>query len=60
MEDWIGNGAQLGWLIDADLRTIWVYRPGSQAEEVRDPDHILGEGPVDGFPLELQAIWRGL
>ena len=34
MEEWIENGAQLGWLIDADLRTVCVYRPGRAAEEM--------------------------
>ena len=30
MREWIENGAQLGWLIDADRRTIYVYRPGAR------------------------------
>jgi Uma2 family endonuclease len=60
MEEWIENGAQLGWLIDADLRAVCVYRPGRRAEELQGIDHIVGEGPVDGFRLELEAIWEGV
>jgi len=60
MEEWIDNGAQLGWLIDADLRTVYVYRPGRPAEELQGIDHIVGEDPVDGFRLELDAIWEGV
>jgi Uma2 family endonuclease len=60
MEEWIENGAQSGWLIDADLRTVRIYRPGRPAEELSGLDHILGEGPVAGFRLELQAIWEGV
>jgi Uma2 family endonuclease len=60
MEEWIENGAQLGWLIDADLRTVYVYRHGMPAEELQGIDHIVGESPVDGFRLELDAIWEGV
>jgi Uma2 family endonuclease len=60
MEEWIENGAQLGWLIDADLRTVYVYRHRRPAEELQGIDHIVGEGPVDGFRLELDAIWEGV
>jgi Uma2 family endonuclease len=34
MEEWIENGAQLAWLIDADLRVVCIYRPGRPAEEL--------------------------
>lgn len=60
MLEWIENGAQLGWLIDADRRTIYVYRPQREPEELLDVDKIAGVGPVEGFVLELSDIWRGL
>jgi len=60
MEEWIENGAQVGWLIDADLRTVCVYRPGRPVEELQGLNHIVGENPVDGFRLELDAIWEGV
>jgi Uma2 family endonuclease len=56
----VENGAQLGWLIDAGLRTVCVYRPGRPAEELQGIDHIVGEGPVVVFRLELEAIWEGV
>ncbi|MBV8629984.1 MAG: Uma2 family endonuclease [Silvibacterium sp.] len=28
MEQWIANGAQLGWLIDPRKRQIHIYEPG--------------------------------
>jgi Uma2 family endonuclease len=58
MHEWIGNGAALGWLIDADRRTVYVFRPGKEPEELVDLDHIDGEGPVQGFRLELSAVWQ--
>ena len=60
MEQWMNNGARLGWLIDADRRTMYIYRPGQQTEELKEIDYVLGEGPVEGFRLELTEIWRGL
>ena len=60
MQEWIDNGAELGWLIDADNRTIYVYRPGREPEEFVNVDHIDGEGPVEGFRLELSRIWQGV
>jgi Uma2 family endonuclease len=58
MEDWIENGAQLGWLVDPDTRTVYIYRQGSKPEERREAESIAGEGPVEGFVLYLGAIWE--
>jgi len=60
MDEWIANGAQLGWLIVPEKRTVHVYRPGTPAEELSDIDFVAGEGPVAGFRLELADIWEGL
>jgi Uma2 family endonuclease len=60
MRQWIDNGATLGWLIDADRRTVYVYRPGRELEELVNIDHLRGVGVVEGFRLEMDEIWRGL
>ena len=60
MEVWIANGAQLGWLIVPEKRIVFVYRPDRPVEQLQGIDHILGEGPVAGFRLELTDIWQGL
>ena len=60
MRQWIDNGVTLGWLIDADRRTVYVYRPGQEPEELVNIDRLPGEGIVEGFGLELSEIWRGL
>jgi Uma2 family endonuclease len=60
MREWMENGASLGWLIDADNRTVYIYRPGQEPEELANVDHVAGEGPVEGFRLELADIWQGL
>ena len=60
MLEWIENGVQLGWLLDADNRTAYIYRPGATLETVVQPQRLVGEGPVAGFVLELESIWTGL
>jgi Uma2 family endonuclease len=60
MENWIANGVQLAWLIDADRETIHIYRPRQAPEIRRGVTEIAGEGPVAGFTLQLRSIWKGL
>ena len=60
MEEWIRNGAQLAWLIDAERCTVSIYRPGQAVEEVRGVRTMEGEEPVKGFRLDLEPIWDGL
>jgi Uma2 family endonuclease len=60
MEQWIANGAQLGWLIDGDRKTVYVYRSTQALETHRGIRELAGEGPVEGFVLKLASIWKGL
>ena len=56
METWIANGARLGWLVDPRKRQVHVYEP-HQAARVETGDKIPGTGPVEGFVLDLTAVW---
>ena len=40
------NGAQLGWLIDIENRSIEIYRPAGEAETRFSIHSLAGEGPV--------------
>lgn len=60
MEQWIGNDAQLAWLIDGDAQTVYVYRKGHAVKTHRGIAKLAGEGPVEGFVLHLSAIWKGV
>jgi len=61
MEEWIRAGVELGWLIDGDERTVYVYRAGQAGAETQTGIlKIAGEGPVGGFELDLADIWAGL
>ena len=60
MNEWLANGAQLGWLIDPEQRSVTIYRPDGEVETRTDIDSIAGEGPVAGFVLNLSFVWNPL
>jgi Uma2 family endonuclease len=57
MEEYVANGAQLGWLIDPFERKVYVCRPGAGAEVLEDPETISGEPLLRGFTLDVRALW---
>ena len=60
MQEWIDNGAQLAWLIDPERRAVEVYRPGRQPETLSGIAELAGDGPVEGFTLNLTRVWDPL
>jgi len=57
MEEYMANGARLGWLLDPEARRAYVYRPGAEVEET-EADELSGEGVLPGFTLRLPPIWE--
>jgi Uma2 family endonuclease len=57
MVEWVENGTKLAWLVDPERRAVEIYRPGSEPEVLLDAEHVAGEGPVDGFVLDLRTVW---
>ncbi len=57
MGEWLANGAQLGWLIDPETRTVEIYRGGREPELLAGVESVAGEGPVRGFVLHLAPVW---
>ena len=60
MKEYLANGAQLGWLIDPDARTVSIYRPNREVETLANVESIAGDGPVAGFVLDLRPVWNPL
>jgi Uma2 family endonuclease len=58
MEEYIENGAQLGWLIDPFERKVHVYRPQSPVEVLEDPESVSGDPVLPGFTLDVRALWE--
>jgi Uma2 family endonuclease len=57
MHEWVDNGALLAWLVDPERRVVEIYRPGREPETLIDPESVAGEGPVEGFVLDLRPVW---
>jgi len=57
MEEYIENGASLGWLIDPLERKIYVYRPDSELEILENPGSVSGEPLLKNFSLKMKKIW---
>jgi len=60
MEEYLANGARPGWMIDPENRTVEIYRPCRAPETLTGVDSISGEGPVEGFVLDLRTVWDPL
>jgi Uma2 family endonuclease len=57
MERWIANGAKLAWLVDPYARKVHVYEAGAESVQV-SAAFVRGTGPVDGFVLDVEKVWR--
>lgn len=57
MTEYIENGCRLGWLIDPFDRRVEIYRQGRPVEVLESPTEVRGEGPVEGFVLDLKPIF---
>ena len=57
LEEYIENGALLGWLLDPLERKAYVYRPNQPMECWENPVTISGEPLLNGFVLVLAEIW---
>lgn len=57
LQEFIDNGVRLGWLIDPESRSVWVYQPGSPPRQLEHPETVAGDPVLPGFVLNLDAIW---
>ena len=57
MQEYMDNGAQLGWLIDPHNQRVEIYRPGQAVEVLENPSSLSGESILPGFTLSLKRIF---
>jgi Uma2 family endonuclease len=57
MQEYIDNGARLGWLIDPIGKRVYVYRPGQPVEQCDDPETFSGNPVLPGFVLPVRELW---
>jgi Uma2 family endonuclease len=59
MQEYLDNGAQLGWLIDPTGKKVYVYHPQAPVECLDNPRTVSGDPLLPGFVLELGRVWNG-
>ncbi|MCC5618768.1 Uma2 family endonuclease [Nostoc sp. CHAB 5836] len=57
MQEYIDNGASLGWLIDRQNRKVYIYRPNREVEILDNPEAVSGNPELPGFILRMGKIW---
>jgi Uma2 family endonuclease len=58
MDEYLANGARLGWLIDPDKRKVYVYRPAEKVQCRSGIRQISASPELPGFVLKLAEIWQ--
>jgi Uma2 family endonuclease len=56
MQEYIANGARLGWLIDRKNQRVEIYRQVQDVEIIQSPNTLSGEDILPGFVLNLKDI----
>ena len=57
MQNWLANGVKLGWLIDPDTETAYIYQPDKDVEIVQGFDNSLsGQEILKDFVFELKIL----
>ena len=57
IEEYIANGARLGWLIDRKNQKVEIHRCDRDVEILDNPNTLSGEDVLPGFVLDLTDIW---
>lgn len=57
LQEYIANGARLGWLIDPLEKRVYIYRPDQPVEVLDDPPSVSGEPVLPGFVLHVRELW---
>lgn len=57
MEEYVDNGAQLGWLVDPLERKVYVYRPGERPLCLDHPETLSGEPDLPGLRIDMARLW---
>ena len=58
MEEYMANGARLGWLLDPSTRQAHIYRPGAPVEILDNPESLSADPELPGLTLDLKPIWE--
>ncbi|NJL89889.1 MAG: Uma2 family endonuclease [Coleofasciculaceae cyanobacterium SM2_1_6] len=57
MQEYLDNGARLGWLINRRSQQVEIYRPQQEVEMLDRPLQVSGNPVLLDFALDLASIW---
>ena len=58
MQEYIENGARLGWIIDSEARQVLVFQPPKKLFILDKPEFLSADEVLKGFKLDMQKIWN--
>jgi Uma2 family endonuclease len=58
LQEYIENGASLGWLIDTEGRQVLVFQPQKKLFSLEKPKVLSANEVLIGFELDMQKIWN--
>ena len=57
MQEYMNNGARLGWLIDPQNKRVHTYRPNQEVQTIQNPESLSADPILPGFTLDLAEVW---
>jgi Uma2 family endonuclease len=57
MQEYIANGAQLGFLLNPSPKQVEIYRPNQSPEILQNPKSVSADPILPGFVLDLTDIF---
>ena len=57
MQEYVANGASLGWLVDHRNQTVYVHRPNQEPEILDNPEIVGGDPELPRFVLRMAKSW---
>jgi Uma2 family endonuclease len=57
MQEYLDNGARLGWLINPQSQQVEVYRPHQAPQILQAPSQLSGETVLPGFKLNTTGLF---
>jgi len=57
MQEYLENGAKLGWLLNPEDKQAEIYRLGEAIEVSNAPERLAGDPVLPGFTLNLSWLW---
>jgi len=53
MEEYVANGARLGWLLDPIDNRAFIYQPAEPVQEIDKPEILSGDPVLPGFRFDF-------